>query len=97
MLYEVVRKILDVSKQEGKDIGVVVELLITTGEDADTFKNGLSKLRDYYVPITTFNRDGKEELIKELCSLIENNNKKEIENFLKNHEDYITESLKKNK
>lgn len=97
MLYEVITKILDKSKEKGVDVLVARDMLIAEDNilEAGVIRSAYKKLSDYYTPITTFRRENKPELIKELCTLIEADDNKGIKSFLNKYEHFIEESLNK--
>lgn len=97
MLYEVITKILDKSKEKRVDILVARDMLIAEDNvlEADVIRSAYKKLSNYYTPITTFRRENKPELIKELCNLIESDDNKGIKSFLNKYEHFIEESLNK--
>lgn len=85
-MYNTIIMVLKTSKENKVDIGVAENILGVS-------ENARKILKDYYKPITTFYREGELELINELCTLIENNSKKEIQAFLKKHKDFINKSF----
>lgn len=97
MLYKVIKEILNESKEQGKDIGVATDMLISKGADTNIYNNALNVLRKNYNAITTFNREGKEELIVELCNLVESADNEGLAVFLEKHDKFIKMSIAKAK
>lgn len=94
MLYEKVVAILNKGKEEDVDLSIAKEMLIAENkEDVDNIKTAYKVVEEYYTEITTFNRDGKLDLLKELCELVEDNNTEGVKNFLEKYDDYIKKSF----
>lgn len=94
-MYKFIRAILDKSRDAKVDIGVANAMLIygMNEEESAPYRNAFANLQKYYVAFTTFNREGREELIQELCTLLDNHDAEGVTKFLKLHDDFIQQSL----
>lgn len=98
MLYELVTKILDLTKENKTDVLTGADIAVAKyPEQAEAYRDASKKLSKYYEQITSFRRDNKPEKIKELCDLIESGNEAEIKLFLDKHEEYFKQSFEKAK
>ena len=94
-MYKFIRAILDKSRDAKVDIGVANAMLIQgkSGEELALYRNAFTNLQKYYVAFTTLNREGRDELIQELCVLLDNHDTEGVTKFLKLHDDFIQQSL----
>lgn len=94
-MYKFIRAILDKSRDAKVDIGVANAMLIygMNEEESAPYRNAFANLRKYYVAFTTFNREGRDDLIQELCTLLDNHDTEGITKFLELHDDFIQQSL----
>ena len=84
MMYEAVKKILDVSAEKDLDILVARDTLIAEErENAEEYSEATEVIRTYYKFITGNRNEGNEEAIKELCELYEAGKKAEIRELIK--------------
>lgn len=87
MLYEAVKKILDVSEEKELDILVSRDTLIAENRaNEKEYTEACEVIKSYYKYITGNRNEGNEEAIKELCSLYEAGKKAEIKIKLKEYE-----------
>lgn len=87
MMYEAVKKILDVSKEKDLDILVARDTLIAEDrERSEEYSEACEVIKTYYKFITGNRNEGNEEAIKELCDLYEAGKKAEIREKLKEYE-----------
>ena len=70
-MYELVKRILDKSKETGEDVLVARDMCIAEDKDkADELRSAGELIKAHYFAITKLRREGDEESIKNLCDLV---------------------------
>ena len=70
-MYELVKRILDKSKETGEDVLVARDMCIAEDKsNADELRAASELIKAHYSTITKLRREGDEESIKKLCDLV---------------------------
>lgn len=81
-MYELVKRILDKSKETGEDILVARDMCIAEDKDkSDKLRSASELIKAHYSVITKLRREGDEESIKKLCDLVETGDVAQIRAF----------------
>ena len=87
-MYELVKRILDKSKETGEDVLVARDMCIAESkENADKLRSASDFIKAHYSVITKLRRERDEESIKKLCDLVATGNVAEIRTFKKEIEE----------
>lgn len=83
-MYEIVKKILDTSREKGVDVLVAKDMVINDGESyevvTDAYKSIISK---YYDVVTFFRRNDDNASIEKICKLHDEGKTFELQVFIK--------------
>ncbi len=81
-MYELVKRILDKSKETGEDVLVARDMCIAEDKDkADELRSAGELIKAHYFAITKLRREKDEESIKKLCDLVATGDVSEIRAF----------------
>jgi hypothetical protein len=83
-MYELVKRILDTSKENGVDIGVAYDMVANEIGYTEELKAAKKVLDEHYEVITALRVKGKEADIKIICKMAENGNETGIKNHINN-------------
>ena len=86
-MYELVKKILDTSKEKNVDVGVAYDMVANETGYTDELKAAKKILDDKYEEITALRVKGKEADIKILCAMAEKENTNGVEHHIENLKD----------
>ena len=83
-MYELVKRILDKSKETGEDILVARDMCIAEDEEnAEALKSACNLIRAHYDTITKCRREGDEASIEKLCEVVASGTPEDIRVFKK--------------
>ena len=86
-MYELVKKILETSKEKNVDVGVAYDMVANEIGYTDELKKAKAFIHKYYEEITALRVKGKEADIKILCKLAEAENTNGIKHHIENLKD----------
>lgn len=86
-MYELVKKILETSKEKKVDIGVAYDMIANQTSYSDELKQAFKILRKYYEVITALRVNGKEADINIICKMAEKGNEIGIQHHIENLKD----------
>ena len=86
-MYELVKKILETSKENKVDIGVAYDMIANATAYTDELKQAFEILRRYYEVITELRRKHKEADINIICKMAEKGNDIGIQHHIENLKD----------
>ena len=83
-MYELVKRILDKSKETGEDVLVARDMCIAEDkENSDALKSAYNIIRAHYDVVTKCRREKDEPSIAKLCDVVMNGTPKDIRAFKK--------------
>lgn len=86
-MYELVKKILETSKEKNVDVGVAYDMVANETGYTDELKAAKKILDDKYEEITALRVKGKEADINIICKLAEKGNEIGIQHHIENLKD----------
>ena len=87
IMYELIKRILDTSRDELVDIGVAYDMIANDIGYTEELKEAFVFLKRYYGEITSFRTAGKEEKIEEMCNSFKTKGLIAVEDFIDEHGD----------